>query len=50
MAAVLIEEQANSLLDWGLASALSTVLLVMTLALYAVYVRLTGSGGFAARN
>ncbi len=50
MAAVLIEEQANSLLDWGLASALSTVLLVITLALYAVYVRLTGSGGFAARN
>jgi ABC-type spermidine/putrescine transport system permease subunit I len=39
MAAVLIEQQANSLLDWGLASALSAVLLAVTTAIYAVYLR-----------
>lgn len=42
MAAVLIEQQANQLLNWGLASALSTVLLVLTTAIYLVYVRVTG--------
>lgn len=40
MAAVLIEQQANRLLNWGLASALATVLLAITLAIYAVHVRL----------
>jgi putative spermidine/putrescine transport system permease protein len=45
MAAVLIEQQANRFLNWGLASALSTILLVVTLAIYAVYVRLTRGGG-----
>lgn len=47
MAAVLIEQQANSLLDWGMASALSTLLLVLTLAIYGVYVRITGQSGLA---
>ena len=41
MAAVLIEQQANRLLDWGLASALATVLLAITLVIYAVHVRLS---------
>lgn len=43
MAAVLIEQQANVFLDWGLASALATVLLVVTGAMYVVYMRLTGN-------
>jgi ABC-type spermidine/putrescine transport system permease subunit I len=43
MAAVLIEQQANALLDWGLASALSAVLLALTSAIYLVYVRITRS-------
>jgi ABC-type spermidine/putrescine transport system permease subunit I len=47
MAAVLIEQQASSLLDWGMASALSTLLLLLTLAIYGVYVRLTGVAGLA---
>jgi ABC-type spermidine/putrescine transport system permease subunit I len=47
MAAVLIEQQASSLLDWGMASALSTLLLLLTLAIYGVYVRLTGVTGLA---
>ena len=42
MAAVLIEQQANHLLNWGLASALATVLLVVTVSIYLVYVRVTG--------
>ena len=41
MAAVLIEQQANSLLDWGLASALSAVLLVVTTSIYSIYLRVT---------
>jgi len=41
MAAVLIEQQANRLLDWGLASALATVLLAITLVIYAAHVRLS---------
>jgi ABC-type spermidine/putrescine transport system permease subunit I len=45
MAAVLIEQQANGLLNWGLASALSTVLLAVTIAIYLVYVRVTNGGG-----
>ena len=40
MAAVLIEQQANGLLNWGLASALSTVLLAVTVVIYLVYVRI----------
>jgi ABC-type spermidine/putrescine transport system permease subunit I len=44
MAAVLIEQQANGLLNWGLASALSTVLLVVTIAIYLIYVRVANSG------
>jgi putative spermidine/putrescine transport system permease protein/mannopine transport system permease protein len=52
MAAVLIEQQANSLLDWGLASALSVVLLVITVAIYLLYLRITQGaqrGGVHAR-
>jgi putative spermidine/putrescine transport system permease protein/mannopine transport system permease protein len=49
MAAVLIEQQANRLLDWGLASALSGVLLVLTVAIYLVYLRVLrkAEGGLA---
>jgi len=49
MAAVLIEDQANRQLDWGLASALATVLLVLTVTVYSVYVRLSSrvDGGLA---
>ncbi len=49
MAAVLIEQQANVFFDWGLASSLATLLLVITLVIYALYVRVTGgaAGGFA---
>lgn len=43
MAAVLIEQQANVFLDWGLASSLATVLLVVTGVMYVVYMRLTGN-------
>jgi ABC-type spermidine/putrescine transport system permease subunit I len=52
MVAVLIEQQANALLDWGLASALSAVLLAVTIAIYMVYLRVTRSarhGGVHAR-
>lgn len=45
MAAVLIEQQANRLLDWGLASALSAVLLVLTTAIYLVYLRIMRHAG-----
>jgi len=48
MAAVLIEQQANGLLNWGLASALSTVLLAVTIAIYLVYVRVTGGSRAAS--
>lgn len=41
MAAVLIEQQANALLDWGLASALSVVLLAVTTVIYLLYVRVS---------
>ena len=41
MAAVLIEQQANALLDWGIASALSSVLLALTSTIYLLYVRAT---------
>jgi len=39
MAAVLIEQQANRMLNWGLASALASVLLIVTVVLYLVYLR-----------
>lgn len=41
MAAVLIEEKANIELDWPLASALATTLLLITTALYLAYLRMT---------
>jgi len=44
MAAVLIEEEANVQLDWALASALATTLLVLTTALYLVYLKLMRVG------
>jgi ABC-type spermidine/putrescine transport system permease subunit I len=49
MAAVLIEQQANGLLNWGLASALATILLAVTTAIYIGYARLTGGGAASAR-
>ena len=48
MAAVLIEQQANSLLNWGLASALATMLLLVTAAIYLVYVRVAETSPRAA--
>lgn len=52
MAAVLIEQQANAQLNWGLASALSTVLLLITIAVYTVHVRLSNrvEGGSTHAN
>jgi ABC-type spermidine/putrescine transport system permease subunit I len=41
MIAVLIEQQASRLLNWPLASALSTVLLLLTCLLFIAYERLT---------
>jgi ABC-type spermidine/putrescine transport system permease subunit I len=48
MAAVLIEQQANGLLNWGLASALATILLAVTTLIYVGYARLTGGTAAAA--
>ncbi len=45
--AQLIETEINGLLDWPLASALAVMLLVVVLAMYAVYERLLGLDGFA---
>ena len=48
MIAVLIEQQATRLLDWPMASALATVLLVVTGVLYLIYDRVSrrvGGGG-----
>ncbi|SMG26389.1 ABC transporter permease [Paraburkholderia susongensis] len=42
MAAVLIEQQTDRYLQWGIASAFATLLLLLTMAIYIVYVRLTG--------
>jgi ABC-type spermidine/putrescine transport system permease subunit I len=39
MAAMIIEQEANTYLDWPLASAIATVLLVFTLAIYLAYER-----------
>jgi putative spermidine/putrescine transport system permease protein/mannopine transport system permease protein len=44
MAAVLIEQQANQLLDWGLASALATLFLFFTALVYFIYIRLSERG------
>jgi len=41
MIAVLIEQQTSRLLDWPMASALASLLLAATVALYVVYDRLT---------
>lgn len=41
MAAVLIEQQANQLLNWGLASAISTLLLLITSIIYIIYIRVS---------
>ena len=41
MAAMIIEQEADTFLDWPMASAISTVLLGFTLLLYLVYMRLT---------
>ncbi len=40
MIAVLIEQQVSRLLNWPLASALSTIVLVLTCALFAIYERM----------
>lgn len=50
MAAVLIEQQANELLNWGLASALSTVLLVLTSTIYLVYLHIMRKAGGAVTH
>jgi putative spermidine/putrescine transport system permease protein/mannopine transport system permease protein len=47
MAAVMIEQQANQLLNWGLASALATLLLIATVAIYLLYMRVTRTAGAA---
>ena len=39
MTAMVVEQQVRMLFNWGFAAALSVVLLVATLALYAVYTR-----------
>jgi putative spermidine/putrescine transport system permease protein/mannopine transport system permease protein len=44
LAAVLIEEKANIELDWPLASALATTLLLITTALYLIYLRIVRGG------
>lgn len=41
MAAMIIEQEADIYLDWPMASAIATVLLIMTLGLYLLYGRLT---------
>lgn len=41
MAAMIIEQEADIYLDWPMASSIATVLLVMTLAIYLTYERLT---------
>lgn len=43
MAAVMIEQAVSAFFDWPLASALSTMLLIVTAAIYLIYARLTQS-------
>jgi putative spermidine/putrescine transport system permease protein/mannopine transport system permease protein len=48
MIAVLIDQQVNMAVNWGVASALATLLLILTSVLYIVYERLlrrAGGGG-----
>lgn len=45
MVAVLIEQQANRMLNWGMASALATVLLLITVVLYLLYLRVVRYAG-----
>lgn len=40
MAAMIIEQEANTYLDWPLASAIATILLIFTVAIYLAYGRL----------
>ncbi len=40
MAAMIIEQEANTYLDWPLASAIATILLIFTVAIYPAYGRL----------
>ncbi len=49
MIAMLIEQQVREFLDWPFAAALATVLLTVTLAIYAVLARLTGGQPDGAR-
>jgi ABC-type spermidine/putrescine transport system permease subunit I len=49
MISMLIEQQVREFLDWNFAAALATVLLVVTLAVYALLGRLTGGQGHAGR-
>ncbi len=49
MIAMLIEQQVREFLNWEFAAALATVLLVVTLAVYAALGRLTGGQGYGAR-
>ena len=49
MIATLIEQQVREFLDWPFAAALATVLLTVTLVIYAALGRLTGGQGDAAR-
>lgn len=47
MIAVLIEQQTSRLLNWPMASALATLLLLVTAALYLVYERIARRLGAA---
>jgi ABC-type spermidine/putrescine transport system permease subunit I len=49
MISMLIEQQVREFLDWNFAAALATVLLVVTLAVYALLGRLTGGQDHAGR-
>jgi putative spermidine/putrescine transport system permease protein len=50
MLAELIAQLVQSLLNWGLAGAAAFVLLVVTLAIYAVQIRFLGFGRVAVRE
>lgn len=45
MAAVLIEQQASTFLDWPMASTLATILLASTVAVYGLYSAVSGNRG-----
>jgi ABC-type spermidine/putrescine transport system permease subunit I len=49
MISMLIEQQVREFLDWPFAAALATVLLAVTLGIYAVLARLTGGATHGAR-